>query len=359
MSEKIYTILSINPGSTSTKIAVYKNETIVIENTVRHSTAEIEKYDSIIDQKGLRSENIAKTLEEANISLEEIDVVVGRGGLIKPLESGTYAINDTMIKDLQGPSAIIHASCLGGLIAKEIGDKLNIPSFIVDPVVVDEFEECSRLSGNPLIQRRSAFHALNQKATARRYSKEIGKNYEDLNLVVAHLGGGISVGAHKRGRVVDVFDAVAEGTFSPERCGSIPTYNIIELAFSGKHEAKELLSYQVGKGGLVAYLGTSDLREVEQMITDGDKKSKLVFDAMVHQIAKDIGAMCAVLDGEVDAILLTGGVAYSKMLVKAVLKKIGKFAEVNVYPGEGEMLALTEGALRVMRGETPVKEYKG
>jgi butyrate kinase len=209
------------------------------------------------------------------------------------------------------------------------------------------------------VKRRSAFHALNHKAIARRYAKEKGKNYEDLRLVVAHLGGGISVGAHKYGRVVDVFDAVAEGTFSPERCGSVPCYNIIELSFSGKHDAKELLGYQVGKGGMVAYLGTSDMREVEKMINDGDEKAKLTFDAMIHQLSKDIGAMCAVLDGEVDAILLTGGIAYSEMLVAAVTKKVGKFAPISVYPGEGEMRALTEGALRAVRGETPVKEYKG
>ena len=359
MSEKVYTILVINPGSTSTKVAIFKDETLVIENVVRHPTAEIEKFASIIDQKGLRSENITKTLNEAGIALEELDAVVGMGGLIKPLESGTYAINDAMVKDLNGPSAVIHASCLGGLLAKEVGDKLGIPSFIVDPVVVDEFEECSRISGNPLIPRRSAFHALNQKATSRRYAKEIGKNYEDLRLVVGHLGGGISIGAHKYGRVVDVFDAVAEGTFSPERCGGIPCYNIIEMCFSGKYTEKELLGYQIGKGGFVGYLGTNDLREVEKMINNGDEKAKLIFDAWVHQISKDIGAMCAVLDGDVDAIILTGGISYSEMLVNAVKKKVQRFAPVAVYPGEGEMLALAEGALRVMTGETQAKEYKG
>lgn len=355
-----FRLLIINPGSTSTKIAVYDNEMEVLSETLRHSADEISKYETIFDQYEFRKDAILKVIEDKGIDLKTLDAVVGRGGLLKPIESGTYYVNETMLNDLKVGVSGQHASNLGGIIAYEIASKLGIPSFIVDPVVVDEMNDVARLSGMAEIERKSIFHALNQKAVAKRYAKENGIKYEDLNLIVAHMGGGISVGAHKSGRVVDVNNALGgDGPFSPERAGSLPVGLLINLCYSGKYSFNEIMKKIIGQGGLVAHLGTNDGREVAERIRQGDKKAELVFDAMAYQIAKEIGCSAAALFGNVDAIILTGGLAYNDMLIERIKSRVSFISKVVVYPGEDEMLALAQGGLRVLKGEEVAKEYAG
>ncbi|MDK2919712.1 MAG: butyrate kinase [Candidatus Petromonas sp.] len=358
MSET-YRILAINPGSTSTKIAIYDDEKPVLETTLRHPAEEINKYDKIYDQYEFRKNVILDTLNEKGINLTKLNAVVGRGGLLKPIKGGTYAVNEKMLEDLKVGVLGEHASNLGGILAHEIASKLNIPSFIVDPVVVDEMKDVARISGMPEIERKSIFHALNQKAVARRAAKEKGKTYEEMNLVVAHLGGGISVGAHEKGRVIDVNNALdGEGPFSPERSGGLPVGDLAKLCFLGKYALDDIKKKIKGKGGLVAYLGTNDGREVVKMIENGDEKAELVYKAMAYQVAKEIGSCAAVLKGKVDAIVITGGIAYDNMFVSWIKERVGFIADVLVYPGEDEMIALVEGGLRVLRGEEKAQEYK-
>ncbi|SMC62616.1 butyrate kinase [Sporomusa malonica] len=354
-----FRVLAINPGSTSTKVTVYDNEQLLFEKVVRYSNEELAPFASVIEQYEFRKNGILRLLAENNINIGTMDTVVGRGGLLKPIEGGTYAVNEAMIEDLRHAERGEHASNLGGIIAKEIADNLNIPSFIVDPVVVDELANIARVSGLPDCERISIFHALNQKAVARRISKELGKSYDEANLIVAHMGGGITVGVHQGGRVIDVNDGLyGEGPFTPERTGGIPTGQLIKLCFSGKYSMNEVKKLIAGKGGLVAYLGTNDGREVGRMIEAGNEKAKLVYEAMAYQIAKEIAAGSAVLFGMVDSIVLTGGLAYDKMLVKLIADRVRFIADVKVVPGENEMSALTEGAIRVLRGEEKAKEYK-
>lgn len=356
--QEVYRLLIINPGSTSTKIAIFDNEKPVLETTLRHSNEELSPYKTIADQFEFRKNTILDVLNNNGINITKLNAVVGRGGLVRPIESGTYKVNDKMLNDLRVGVMGQHASNLGGLIAYEIAQQLNIPSFIVDPVVVDELDEIARISGMPEIERISIFHPLNQKAVARRVAKDLGKPYESLNLIIAHLGGGISVGAHKNGRVIDVNNALnGEGPFSPERAGTVPVVGLVKLCYSGKYTIDEMNKKICGQGGLVAHLGTNDAREVEKMIASGDKKAELVFKAMAYQIAKEIGASAAVLEGKVDAICLTGGLAYGNMLVNWVKERVEFIAPVKVYPGEDEMIALAEGGLRVLRGEEQAKEY--
>ncbi len=354
-----YKSLIINPGSTSTKIGVFEDETLLFEETLRHATEVITQYDSVVAQKDFRREVIADVLKEKNFDVKELDVIIGRGGLLKPIPSGTYAVSDELIKDLMECKRGEHASNLGGIIAKEMADELNIPAYIVDPVVVDELDEVSRLSGHPELPRTSIFHALNQKAVAKRYAKETGVNYEDLNLIVVHMGGGVSVGAHRDGKVVDVFNALdGDGAFSPERAGGVPSGELIRLCYSGKYTEKEMIKQLVGKGGYNAYLGTNDARDVEKAVLEGtDEYAILVYRAFVHQIAKDIGAMAAVLNGKVDQIIFTGGIAYSKSTIADFKDKISFIAPITVYPGEDELLALAQGGLRVLNGEEEAKIY--
>ena len=355
---KEYKVLAINPGSTSTKIAVFLNEDLIMEKTLRHSTEEIQKYDSVFAQKSFRKEVIIESLVEVGISPHSFDAIVGRGGLLKPMEGGTYEVNEAMIADLASGERGEHASNLGGIIAKEIADMAVVPAFIVDPVVVDEMDDIARISGIPEIERISIFHALNQKAVARRYAKSIGKSYEDINVVVAHLGGGISTGAHRKGRVIDVNNALdGEGAFSPERAGSLPVGQLINMCYDEKYTKDYLKKRIKGNGGLVAYLNTNDAREVEDMIKKGDEKAALIYEAMAYQVAKDIGASVAVLSCDVDAIILTGGIAYSEMMTGCIKDRVSKMAEVVIYPGEDEMIALAEGALRVLNKEEEAKEY--
>lgn len=355
---EIYRLLVINPGSTSTKIAVFENEKSIFEETLRHSTEEISKYDKIYDQYEFRMNIILDVLDKNGIDINTLDCIVGRGGLFRPIESGTYKVNEKMLEDAKVGVQGEHASNLGAIIANEIAKKIDIPAYIVDPTVVDEMEDVARISGMPEIKRRSIVHALNQKAVARRYAKSIGKKYEDLNLIVAHLGGGISVSPHKKGRMVDVNNALeGEGAFSPERSGGLPVGDLVDLCYSGKYTYKEMKKKIKGKGGLVSYLGTNDGREVDKMIEKGDKNAELVYKAMAYQVAKEIGEMATVLHGDVDAIILTGGIAYDKMFTKWVEDSVKFIAEVVIYPGEDELMALNEGGLRVLRGEEEAKEY--
>lgn len=354
----MYKLLIINPGSTSTKIAVFEDEKEVLVETLRHSAEEIGKYNSIIDQKDFRKNVILDILKEKDVKINEFSAIVGRGGLLKPIEGGTYEVNAAMLEDIKCGERGEHASNLGGLIANEIASEIGVKAFIVDPVVVDELDEIARVSGVAELPRKSIFHALNQKAVAKRYAKENNKDYKDLRVIVAHLGGGISVGAHKDGRIVDVNNALdGEGAFSPERSGTVPAGDLVRMCFSGEFTKEEILKKITGKGGFVALLGTNDAYKVELDAKAGDEKSIFMLDAMCYQVAKEIGAAAAVLDGKVDTIILTGGIAYGKPIVNYIKNKVEFIAPVTVYPGEDEMLALAQGAIRVLSGEEAVKIY--
>lgn len=356
---KIFKILTINPGSTSTKIAVFDNEDLVFEKTLRHSSEEIGKYEKVSDQFEFRKQVIEEALKEGGVKTSELDAVVGRGGLLKPIKGGTYSVSAAMIEDLKVGVLGEHASNLGGIIAKQIGEEVNVPSYIVDPVVVDELEDVARISGMPEISRASVVHALNQKAIARRYAREINKKYEDINLIVAHMGGGVSVGAHKNGKIVDVANALdGEGPFSPERSGGLPVGALVKMCFSGKYTQDEIKKKIKGNGGLVAYLNTNDAREVEERIEAGDEKAKLIMDAFIYQIAKEISMYGASLYGKIDRIILTGGISYSEFVTEEVIKRVSYLAPVEIVPGEMEMEALVLGALRVLNGEEKEKIYK-
>lgn len=360
MPKQEYRILVINPGSTSTKIGVFDNEVSIFEKSIRHDAETINSFSNIIDQYEFRKSIILEILDKEGVNISKLSAVCGRGGLLRPIEGGTYAVNDLMLKDLSNGYSGQHASNLGAIIAYEIAAGLNIPAYIVDPVVVDEMEPIARISGFPLIERKSIFHALNQKAVARRIANELGKKYTELNLIVTHMGGGITVGVHKQGKVIDVNNGLhGDGPFSPERAGTVPAGDLIALCFSGEYYREEIMKMLVGQGGLVGYLGTNNAVEVEKSIITGDQQAKLIFEAMSYQVAKEIGAASAVLSGKVDAIVLTGGLAYGKKFVKSISDRINWIADVIVHPGENELQALAEGALRVLRGEEDVKEYPG
>lgn len=350
--------LIINPGSTSTKIGVFQDETLLFEETLRHSTEELARFAAIVDQKDFRRKIITDLLEAKDFDIKSLDVVVGRGGMLKPIPGGTYAVTDGLLEDLRTGVQGQHASNLGGILAKEIADSIGVPSYIVDPVVVDELMDIARYSGVPELPRVSIFHALNQKAVAKRYAKETGKAYESLRLIVVHMGGGVSVGAHENGRVIDVFNALdGDGAFSPERAGGVPSGALIKMCFSGNYTEKEVYGKIVGGGGFNAYLGTNDMRDVEKLAKEGDEKAEEARQAFLLQVAKDIGSMACVLNGKVDRIIVTGGIAYSKDVVAALQERAGWIAPFTVYPGEDELLALAQGALRVMNGEEKALEY--
>lgn len=350
--------LIINPGSTSTKIGVFEDETLLFEETLRHSTEEIAQYASIVDQKDFRKQIILDLLDKKNFDIKSLQVVVGRGGMLKPIPGGTYAVSDELLHDLKIGVQGQHASNLGGILAREIGDSIGVPSFIVDPVVVDELIPIARYSGVPELPRTSVFHALNQKAVAKRFAKEQGKAYDSLNLIVVHMGGGVSVGAHEKGNVIDVFNALdGDGAFSPERAGAVPSGALVKLCYSGKYTEKEVYKKIVGGGGFNAYLNTNDMRDVEKMVEGGDKNAEEIRDAFIFQVAKNIGSMSCVLKGKVDQIILTGGIAYDKQVIAGLKERVGFIAPVTVYPGEDELLALAQGALRVLNKEEAAKEY--
>ena len=350
--------LIITPGSTSTKLGVFEDETLLMDETLRHSTEEIAQYPNIIAQKDFRKNIILDFLKEKDIDVNTFDVIVGRGGIVKPIPGGTYEVTDELIKDLTEAKRGEHASNLGGIIAREIADSIGVKAFIVDPVAVDELVPVARISGIPEIERGSIDHPLNQKAMGRRYAKEVGKKYEDLNLIIVHLGGGTSCGCHDHGKMVDVFAAFnGDGAFSPERANAVPPLSLVEMCFSGKYTQAEMKKKIIGNGGFNAYLGTNDAREIMKRIDDGDEKAKLVMNAFIYQLSKNIGAMAAVLKGKVDQIIITGGIAYNKRITDKINEYVGFIAPVTVYPGEDELLALAQGAIRVLNGEEEAKVY--
>ena len=352
-----YNILAINPGSTSTKIAVYKNEDQLFTTSISHTPEELAGFKSVIDQFEWRKGLILKALADNNIDVNKLSAVVGRGGVISPIESGVYEVNDDLRHDLLN-ARMQHASNLGGLLARDIADSIGVKSYIADPVVDDEMMPYARISGVPELPRESIFHALNQKAVARLFAKESDKKYEDLNLVVCHMGGGCTVSAHRRGRVIDTTNALDGcGPISPERSGSLPPGPLIRLCFSGKYTEEELIKKVHGKGGLFAHLGTTSVPEVLDRIMAHDLHAMLILRAMCYSIAKEIGAMAVALKGEVDAILLTGGIAHSKRVTDFIADHVDFIAPIFVYPGENELKALSENALAVLRGERSAKTY--
>ncbi len=356
--EKIYHILVINPGSTTTKLSLFKNEALLFTENISHSSDSLKKFNSIIEQFEFREKMILDFLKSKKISLNTLDAVVGRGGLLEPLVSGTYRVNEKMINHLHKGLFGEHASNLGAILAYQISKNNSIPAYIVDPVVVDEMEDIARISGMPLLPRKSIFHALNQKAVARKAAADLGKDYNGVNLIVVHMGGGISVGVHQRGRVIDVNNALdGEGPFSPERSGTVPIGDLVQLCFSGKYSYGEIKSLIKGKGGIVAYLNTNDVRLAIEKIKKGDQKAKLVLEAMAYQISKQIGEGATVLKGNVDAIVLTGGISHSFKVVEMIKDRVSFISLVMVYPGEEEMLSLCQGALRVLNGGEEEKIY--
>ncbi len=352
-------ILAINPGSTSTKIAVYANSNPVFLKNIKHSTEEIKQFTTIADQYEYRKRIIMDELEKAEIRMDLIRAVVGRGGLVKPIESGVYEVNDALKHDLRNSPIGEHASNLGGLIADDIAKSLpDAKAYIADPVVVDEMQPLARVTGHPKFQRKSVFHALNQKAVARSYAESVMKPYEDMNIIVVHLGGGITVGAHEKGRVVDVNQGLdGEGAFSPERSGTLPIGDLVKLCFSGKYTCDDVKKMIKGEGGWVAYLGTNSGLEVQVRAESGDEKAVFFLDAMAYQIAKEIGALSPVLFGDVDAILITGGLANNKYFVNKIIERVYKIAPVHIYPGEDEMKALAMNGLMVLQNKVKPRVY--
>lgn len=352
-------ILAINPGSTSTKIAVYTNTKAIFLKSIHHSPEELGNFKSISEQYSFRKDLILQELVNAKIEMDLIEAVVGRGGLLRPIKSGIYLINEKMKKDLQKGILGQHASNLGGLIADEIATSLpNAKAYIADPVVVDEMNRVAKITGHPDYKRLSIFHALNQKATARSYARLLNKKYEDLNLIIAHLGGGISVGAHQKGRVIDVNNGLdGDGPFSPERSGSLPTGQLVDKCFEEGATKEQMRLILTGGGGLMAYFGTNSAYQIELQALEGDENARLIQDAMSYQVAKEIGALSTVLRGEVDGIILTGGIANNPMVVEYIKKMVTFIAPVIIYPGEDEMHALAMNGMMVLRGEVNPKVY--
>ena len=354
----MHRVLAINPGSTSTKMAVFDDESPLFEDVIHHDVEELAHYSRIADQYAFRRDAVLKLLKRHSLDISSLSAVVGRGGVLRPIESGTYLVNASMLDDLRSPQKREHASNLGAMIAHEIAEGAGIPAYIVDPVCVDEFDDIARIAGLPEIERRSLSHALNLKATARRAAKDLSRPYEDLNLIVVHLGGGISVSPHRKGRMVDVNQALdGTGPFSPERAGGLPVGDVARMCYSGRYTYDEMFRKIAGRGGLVAHLGTNNAEEVSRRVEAGDEHARSVFEAMAYQIAKEIGTMSTVLYGNVDAIVITGGLAHSEMLLNWVISRVEWIAPVMVYPGEDELLALAQGALRVLTGQEDAKVY--
>lgn len=351
-------LLIINPGSTSTKVALFENDVQQTKKTIAHDPITLKQFKRMIDQYDFRKQAILDFLNSSGIHPSELTAVVGRGGLLKPLASGTYVVNEAMISDLKNAIRGEHASNLGALIADAIAKPLGIPAFIVDPVVVDEMHDLARYTGMKEIERVSTFHALNQKAVAKRAAHDLNKSYEQLNLIVAHLGGGISIGSHEHGRVIDVNNALdGDGPMSPERSGSVPLGPLYKMCFSGQYTLEDIKRKNYGEGGLVAYLHTNDGVEIMKRIQSGDVLATKIHEVMCYQIAKEIGAASTVLKGQVDAIILTGGFAYNKLTTELISSRVAFIAPVLIYPGEDEMLALAEGTLRVLNQFEEVKTY--
>jgi butyrate kinase len=355
-----YRVLAINPGSTSTKISVFDDEQEIFTKTLRHDASELDKFGGIIEQYEYRKGLVLQAMRENNVAAQSLEAVIGRGGLVRSVPGGTIRINEKMLADLRDTSrwGRIHASNLGAFIAKSIGDELNIPSFIVDPVTVDEFHEVARISGVPEIERKSLFHALNIRYTARKLAKELMKDFYDCNMVAVHMGGGISVAAIEKGKVIDVNNALlGMGPFSPQRAGSLPIGDLIDLAFSGIYSKKQLQDKLSKNSGYMGYLGTDSDMEVEKKVEAGDAKFTLVYNALIYQLTKEIGAYAAILKGNVDAIFLTGGLAYNPNTIKAINETCSFIAPVYNFPGENEMEALSQGGIRVLKGTETAMDY--
>jgi butyrate kinase len=351
-------ILVINPGSTSTKISIFEDEKEIFSKKIDHPVEELAVFKKISDQLDFRKEALFKTLEESGFKVSDFDVVGARGGNSHPLESGVYRVNEKLVDDLLSLRYGAHASNLGAPLAYEIVKITKVPAYIVDPVIVDEMEPIAKVTGLKGIEREARDHPLNQKAAAREAAKTLGKKYSECNFVVAHLGGGISVAAHRKGRMIDENNALnGDGPFSPERAGDLPNIALLNLCFSGKYTKEEIQKMLTGKGGLVSHLGTNSLIEVENRVSKGDECAKLIYGAMIYQISKEIGKQVVVLKGQVDGIVLTGGLAYSERLVNNIKEYISFMAPVFVFPGEHEMEAIAAGILRVYRGEEKKKEY--
>jgi len=360
----VHRVLVINPGSTSTKVAVYDDEMVLFVQTLHHQTEALAQYAHIADQYAFRRDAVLAVLNEQGIELDSLNAVIGRGGILRPVPSGTFRVNATMLEEMKHPVEREHASNLGPILAHEVASQVGVPAFVVDPVSVDEFEPLARISGLPEIERRSLSHALNLKATSRKASRDLARRYEDVNLIGVHLGGGISVSAHRRGRMIDVNQALdGTGPFSPERTGGLPIGDVIRMCYSVAPYQDLKLSYDemykkiAGLGGLVAHLGTNDAAQIEQGIRAGDKHAELIYEAMAYQVAKEIGLMATVLKGQVDAIFITGGLAHSRLLLHWIIERTAWIAPVLVYPGQDEMLALVQGTLRVLNGQGSAREY--
>ncbi|SHJ60352.1 butyrate kinase [Dethiosulfatibacter aminovorans DSM 17477] len=351
----MYNILAINPGSTSTKIALYEDEKLIQEKNITHSNEEIEKYEKITDQYEMRYSEIMNFLNEINYDVKNLSAVVGRGGLLPPVKSGAYKVNDVMVDVLKNRPVLEHASNLAAIIAYEMAEELGIPSYIYDSVAVDELDDIARYSGMVDIKRKSLSHALNMRATAISTAEEIGKPYTESNIIVAHLGGGMSVSIHKNGKMVDIVSD-DEGPFSPERAGRVPCKDLISMCY--KYDQKTMKAKLRGKGGLISYLGTNDAREVEKMIGEGNKEAAIIYEAMAYQIAKGIGELATVVKGKVDAIAITGGIAYSKMITDWITERVEFIAPVHIHPGENELESLVLGTIRVLDGKEEAREYK-
>lgn len=355
-----YNILVINPGSTSTKIAIFADEEKVMEVGLDHPVSEIEKFKKTIDQLDFRYQVIMNYLKEQNYDIHQLDACVGRGGYLHPIPAGTFTVNDAIVHDLTIALHGDHAANLGALLAKKIADPLGIPAYTVDPTAVDEMQDVARISGMPDITRRSKIHALNIRAVTREYAKSIGKKFNEINAVVAHMGGGCTTAVLRKGKIIDMYNGLdGDGAFAPTRSGGVPVGDLIHLCYSGKYPTEDaMMRHAVGDAGMVAYLGTADMREVNKMIEKGDKKAALIKEAFVYQHSKDIAALAAVLKGDVDVIILTGGIAYGKDITDAIKSYVGWIAPVAVIPGEREMIALAQGALRVLTGEEKAQVYE-
>ena len=347
----MYRVLVINPGATSTKLAVYEDQEPLFKMTIEHQGKELASFQSIFDQYPYRLGLIQDTLHGRGIGLDTIHAIVGRGGLLKPLMGGTYLVNNLMIEDLKAAARSEHASNLGAILAFNLAQKYNVPAYIVDPVCVDEMDPVAKISGSPEFDRISMSHALNMKAVSHKVARDMGKKYEDLRLVVAHLGTGVSLSAHSEGKMIDICDGREEGAFSLDRCGGLPANQLVNLCYSGQYTLKEIKDKFFISGGMYAYLGTKDVRQIEKMAVDGNKKADVLLAAFSYQVAKEIGALAAVLEGNVDRIILTGGIAHSAKIVNEITRRIQFISPVIVIPGEEELDALANGALRVLRGE--------
>lgn len=353
-----YRFFIINPGSTSTKIAVYEDDREVFSHSIAHSIEDLAHFDHIFDQFDYRMDLIEKAIREYDIDLSAFSAIIARGGNMKPVVGGTYMVNDEMLKDLKIGVMGQHPCNMGGGLAQKLAAEYGLKAYVVDPVIVDEFEPVARISGSPLIKRKSKDHPLNQKAVARAAAESVGREYEDMNFIVAHMGGGISVGVHRKGRIIDVNNSLnGDGPMSPNRSGGLPFGSVIELCYSGEYTQKELMNTFVGKSGLVGYLGTNDGREVAKRIDEGDEYAKEIYEAMAYQIAKEIGSCATVLKGDVDFICLTGGIAYDEMVVGWIKERVEFIAPVKVYPGEHEMIALARGVMRVLDGREELQTY--